>query len=103
VCTYFIYFYPDCLANYSLVVCGFVLFLLRTAHDNALGKQAESPEVTMKAQIKQLVVQIEIGENAKKDVGPSSHHGGLSALHHGLRMPFIAPGMFGGTNAVSDW
>ncbi|KAF8515179.1 P-loop containing nucleoside triphosphate hydrolase protein [Gautieria morchelliformis] len=79
----------------------FVSFLLRTAHDKASGKKAENPEVTMKAQIKQLVAQIETGENAKRDVGHGSSHGAPPELLQARR--WINPGVFGGTNAVSDW
>jgi len=46
-----------------------VSFLLRTAHDKAMGKEEEDPEITMKAQIKQLAAQIETGEQARANTG----------------------------------
>jgi hypothetical protein len=66
--------------HYTLTANRFVSFLLRIAHDRASGKKTEDPEATMKAQIKQLVAQIQTGEEAKQNTG---HRGGAS---HGLTM-----------------
>lgn len=79
-------------------------FLLRIAHDKASGKEAEDPEATMKAQIKQLVAQIQTGEAAKQDAGHQAT--GSTGASYARRMP--VPSRFGSRtgllgDTISDW
>lgn len=64
--------------GFVFITHRFVSFLLRTAHDKATGKEGEDPEITMKAQIKQLVAQIEIGQGAKQEPPPEEYGGGVA-------------------------
>jgi hypothetical protein len=95
--------------NYPTLILhdSFVSFLLRTAHDKASGKDSGEPEFAMKSQIKQLVAQIETGENAKKD-GASGGDGPQPPGNAFMRMQRAVPihpthGMFGASSATSGW
>ncbi|KAF8530039.1 P-loop containing nucleoside triphosphate hydrolase protein [Hysterangium stoloniferum] len=81
----------------------FISFLLRVAHDKSAGLELKSPESTMKAQIKQLVVQIKTGKEAKEENSQSSGRGGD---YFGFPPAFVRHrdhGMFGGLTVASDW
>ena len=69
------------------------------AHDKATGKETGDPEATMRAQIMQLVTQIEMGEQVKQAVGP---RGAPQVFTH---MPIQVARMYNAANrnAVSDW
>lgn len=81
-------------------------FLLRTAHDKATGKDVvDDHEAVMKAQIKQLVAQIETGENAKRDAvdgGDGPQLPGMRRFRRELPL-FSSRGMFGASNATPSW